>query len=288
MVTSGLLFVLYAAITLVIVSRFTLAFNFINKNRKKPLSQSIANVVVAPAALLFIIMIILLVPVYTPTLTLKNDEGQQLTFIGMVHLGNHGYYQNTHKKIMLLRANGAVILHEGIGSSGTVNYSDMMCAFMQPNLDNTLIRQPNCIGNRVKGDYFADITMETFMRKFSEDAELRNEVAKGEGIDAAHSVFKTITSDQNLSHFDPLKYLGVKLTTLHFSIPYALGLIPTTRESAEPVILGFRNKVLTNAILKHNTTATAYGLAHLSGVIERLQEHDETWHISATTFQRAF
>lgn len=236
-------------------------------------------VLVIPIALSIIITIIFKVPAYMPVVTFENDNGQQLVFIGMQHVGSKNYYEQVNDRVVSLRKLGYVVLHEGVGMNGDVSVSLRSCSKVNEKESPTgLVNQPGCIGELHPGDKYADLSKSDFLALYSEHLE-RLGVSDDDAKQTAKNKSKNISDKNEEIKSSFIKYIGLKLAISHKSLQYFFSKDWDDNETDSPVILGERNKVVVNYVTSEKNTVTAYGLAHMAGVKNRLLKEDPSWRI---------
>tara|TARA_R110001583_G_scaffold131248_1_gene282939 strand:- start:6132 stop:6989 length:858 start_codon:yes stop_codon:yes gene_type:complete len=238
----------------------------------------IAPLVVFPIALSLMILTVAITPIYMPIVTLQNDKGQELVFIGMQHVGTKAYFEKVSDIVVSLRHQGYTVLHEGVGMNGNVTVSLKSCSKVTEKPSPTgLVSQPACIGELQPGDKYADLSQSAFLELYSNHLESLGN-SKVDAKNKAASKSDDVRDEKDKLKSSYSSYIGLKIATLLKSIQYFTTHEWVTEDNF-PVILDERNKVVANYISNEQKTVTAYGLAHMAGVKKLLLDKDPSWKI---------
>lgn len=233
-----------------------------------------------PTSIAILFLLILVAPTYTPVVEMKNDDGQHLVFLGIQHIGTKAYYNEINERLTTLRSNGHTILHEGIGVSGEVSVTLKSCAKSKENPSRMgVVSQPSCIGEYHPGDIYADLNYSEFLNLYTKMLEEKHGVSKEEAYNLATSKSAEIKNDAENIKNKLLYYISAKMLMLEKITPFFSGEHLKSDDEKYPVIMKERNLVLSNYIENLSKSATAYGMAHISGVIELLKHNDRTWQV---------
>jgi len=233
-----------------------------------------------PISILAVAFIIYVIPSYTPIVTMKNGAGQKLVFIGIQHIGIKSYYEDINDRLLALRGNGFTILHEGVGMSGNVTVTLKSCSRVtDTESPHGVVTQPNCIGQLHPGDIYADIQYEDFLTLYAQQLQDTLGVTLAEAKTMAKAKPSDIKSEVDSIKTDFIHYFAAKLVAMHKSSSYFITTKWKSDDKASPVIMTRRNQILSHYISANQLSATAYGMAHISGVVEILKEKDPSWTV---------
>ena len=230
-------------------------------------------------SLFLIVTSITLAPAFMPVVTLENDNGQRLVYIGMQHIGSKEYYAQVNDLVVSHRRDGYIVLHEGVGLNGDVTVNLKSCSKVTEEESITgLVSQPNCIGELHPGDKYADLSQSDFISLYSKHLEKSGVTAK-EAAKKASTKGETLETEKEEVKSSFIKYIGLKIFVLYSTAQYFYSNDWRDKESEFPVILGERNKIIIDYVANENKTVTAYGLEHLSGVKNGLVKKDTSWRV---------
>ena len=280
------------AITLLLASFFVLTIvNAVSYLCRRALKEANCHpcmlaeklLIVAPASLSITLYALYYIPAYTPIVTLSNAQAQTHTFVGMLHVGRGDFYARTHDLLVQHRESGSIILHEGIGMTGPVTVDYNRCSISK---SHTVIHQPFCLGLRRIGDFNADLSLDDFMDGYITELIDSQKLSYDDAVEQANKISSKVSKEREQILNSVLHTFSVKLL-LHVE---AIGLITNTTYNDDDnklVILKKRNQILTDYIIQHPKTTTAYGLSHFVGLYDMLQAHDASWVVEDISFQRA-
>jgi len=280
MLSYTFIILLVAAIVLIVttvssfVKRLSSIFNLKNKT---PLRDFLVTL---PVSIIAVISLVVAIPNYTPVVKMKNATGQSLVFIGMQHVGVPSYYDEVNSIIIDLRNKGYTILHEGVGMRGDVSITLKSCSRTNETPSPYgLISQPKCIGEYHQGDKYADIDYFEFIDLYTNQLQDKLGISKEEALKIATSKRVEINNEVEEIKNNFIDYFATKLMSMNTSFPYFFSSKWQNNDNEDPVIMGKRNEILVDYISSIEKPATAYGMAHISGVVNMLKEKDSTWEV---------